>query len=194
MKYNLTVMRKLILEAFDEEELTLFCHEYFGEVIERFGSGMGKSAKVLQLVTYCDRREELDTLLEKIRAERPKKYEKYLAQLESGEGAPSVVEEIRAGANEYAEMFESMSTAESHRRRVRAEADSAQGTTHPLAGSQQEVKRWFLMELEPDEQIFVITAALFSGLERQELMGIYKDVVSTLQPVRRQTDKEGQRD
>jgi hypothetical protein len=87
MEYNLRAIRQLIIEAFDDEELITFCHDYFGEVIQRFSSGMSKSAKVLQLVTYCERRERLGSLLEKVRAERPEKYEKYQARLVTGRGA-----------------------------------------------------------------------------------------------------------
>jgi len=81
MKYNLTAIRQLIIEAFDDEELTIFCYDHFSEVIERFGTGMSKSAKALHLVTYCDRREQLGSLLERIKAARPEKYEKYQARL-----------------------------------------------------------------------------------------------------------------
>jgi len=190
MKYNLRAVRRLIAEGFSDGELTTFCHDYFGEVIEYFGSGMSKNDKVLQLVTYCDRREELESLLEKVQAERPKKYEKYEAQLEGGEDAPSILEEIRAEASEYAEVFGPVGRAELHRERVSTERDVAQETGHPLAGDPQEIKTWFLKELDPEEQVFVVTAALFSGLERQELIDLYSGVLSVLRPGEVQTDEE----
>jgi hypothetical protein len=190
MKYNLTAIRKLILEAYDDQELTVFCHDYFREVIERFGAGMSKSDKAFQLVTYCDRRGQLEALVDRIKAERPEKYSKYQAQLESGEEAPSMLEEIRAEASEYAEVFESASRAESHRKRFPTKTDLTQETDHPLTGSPQEIKRWFLEELGPDEQTFVVTAALFSGLERQELMDLYSGVLNVLRPPEAQVNEE----
>lgn len=91
MKYNLTAIRKLIVEAFDDEELTVFCYDHFSTVLERFGADMSKSAKALILVNHCDHREQTAALLDKIRAERPEKYKKYQAQLEDSEDAPSAV-------------------------------------------------------------------------------------------------------
>ena len=192
MKYNLRAIRKLILEAYDEQELTVFCYDYFHEVIERFGTGMSKSEKAFQLVAYCDRREQLRVLLERIEAERPEKYEIYRESLEGSEEAPSVLDEIQAGASEYADVLEPMGHVESRRKRAAAATGSTQVSDHPLAGSPQEVKRWFLQDLSSDEQIFLVTAALFSGLERRELMSIYRDVLSTLQPVK--ADEESRHD
>jgi hypothetical protein len=191
MKYNLRAIRKLILEAYDEQELTVFCHDYFHEVIEYFGTGTGKSEKAFQLVTYCDRREQLRVLVDRIKAERPEKYEKYRARLESEEEAPSVLEEIQAETSEYADVLEPMGQIESRRKCATAATESTQESDHPLAGSPQEIKRWFLADLSSDEQIFVVTAALFSGLERQELMAIYGDVLRALQPVEPGADEGG---
>ena len=193
MRYNLTVLRKLIIEAFDDEELTIFCHDHFSEVTEGFGAGMSRSAKALQLVTYCDRREQLGILVERIETERPEKYKTYKAQLESGEEAPSALglEEIRAGASEYAEVLQPVSRAEPRRERVSMEGGTDQEADHPLAGSSQEVKRWFLDKLTPEEQAFVVTAALFSGLERQELMDLYRGALNILRPAEAQADREG---
>jgi hypothetical protein len=191
MKHNLTAIRKLILEAYDEQELTVFCHDYFREVVERFGTGMSKSEKAFRLVAYCDRREQLRVLLARIEAERPEKYENYRKRLEGGEQAPSVLEEIQAETSEYADVLEPMGHTESRRKRAAAATESTQESDHPLAGNPQEVKRWFLEDLSSDEQIFIVTAALFSGLERQELMAIYGDVLRTLQPVGPGADEGG---
>lgn len=190
MKYNSTAIRKLIIEAFDDDDLTIFCHDHFSEVAERFSAGMRKDVKALQLVTYCYRHEQVGLLIDKIKAENSEKYEKYKTLLESGEEAPSILEEIRAETSEIAEAFEPMSRAESHRRRVSTETGVAEKTDHPLAGSSQEVKRWFVEKLDPEEQVFVVTAALFSGLKRQELMGLYDGVSSVLRPTETQAGGE----
>ncbi len=81
MEYNLAQIRTLITEAYDDEELTIFCSDHFREVVDRFGSGMGKREKAFLLVEYCYRHEALDTLLKKVKAERPQKYETYRTQL-----------------------------------------------------------------------------------------------------------------
>jgi hypothetical protein len=128
MKYNLRAIRKLILEAYDEQELTVFCHNYFREVVERFGTGTGKSEKAFQLVTYCDRREQLGVLVDRIKAERPEKYEKYRKRLEGGEEAPSVLEEIQAETSEYAEVLKAVSRVESHRKPAASKTSAVQET------------------------------------------------------------------
>jgi hypothetical protein len=87
MEYNLRAIRQLIAEAFDDEGLITFCYDYFGDVIQNFGSGMSKNAKVLQLITYCDHREQLGSLLDRVKTERPEKYEKYQARLVTGRDA-----------------------------------------------------------------------------------------------------------
>ncbi len=83
MEYNLAQIRTLITEAYDDEELTIFCSDHFREVVDRFGSGTGKREKAFLLVEYCYRHEALDTLLKKVKAERSQKYEMYRAQLTS---------------------------------------------------------------------------------------------------------------
>jgi hypothetical protein len=190
MEYSRKAIRELIVEAFNNEELVIFCSDHFREAADSFSPKMGKREKAFLLVEYCYRHEGLALLLEKIKAERPKKYEKYQAQLEGGEEAASVLEEIREGASQYADVFESMSPAEPPRKRPSMESPSTQETTHPLAGGLPVVKGWFLKELAPREQIFVMTVALFSGLERQELMGIYKDMLGMLHPSEAQADRE----
>ncbi len=87
MKHNMIAIRKLIIEAFDDEELVMFCDDHFAEVTERFGDGMGKSKKAHLLVTYCDRHEKLESLVGLLRVERPEKYAKYQAQLGGGKSS-----------------------------------------------------------------------------------------------------------
>jgi hypothetical protein len=96
MRYNLTAIRKLIIEAFDDEELTVFCHDHFGQVIERFSASMSLGTKAFHLATYCDRHEQLGLLVDRIKAERPEKYRKYQAQLDGSEQLSSVVSEADA--------------------------------------------------------------------------------------------------
>ena len=129
-------------------------------------------------------------LLEKVKAKRPTQYEKYETQSKSSEGSSSVLQDIQEEASEYEEVFGQMNAEGPSRRREYAAADSAQDIAHPLAGDPQEIRQWFLNKLNHDEQVFVVTAALFSGLERQELMAVYQDVLSILKPAETRTDEE----
>jgi hypothetical protein len=174
VEYNLGKVRALIADAFDDEELTLFCYDHFREVTDRFSSGMGKSTKLFHLIEYCNRHESLGLLLEKVKATRPGKYEKYEAFL-----VPAL-EQIRAGTHTYEDAFEPVDVEEASRKRILMEPYSIQESVHPLAGSRQAVKRWFLTELDLEEQIFVVTAALFNGLERPDLMEIYDNALGIL--------------
>jgi hypothetical protein len=167
MKFNLKVIRTLILEAFSDEELTIFCKDHFEEVKNEFGSGMSILGKAIRLIEFCERREQLDLLLKNIEATRPEKYQKYREQLEQGA--------------QLLEVFKVASTSEPPRY-TSTETQTAQQISHPLMGDVPAIKQWFLQKLAPDEQIFVATAALFSGLDRQELLEIYRQVSDILRP------------
>ncbi|NJN68165.1 MAG: hypothetical protein HC884_16355, partial [Chloroflexaceae bacterium] len=73
-------LRKVLEEAFDDEELNRFCHDHCAEVFNRFALGMTRTQKVFELVGYFDRRRELPTLHGLLRHERPKWFQE--------EGAP----------------------------------------------------------------------------------------------------------
>jgi len=310
MKYNVTAIRKLIIEAFGDEELTTFCYGHFREVTERFESDMSKSNKVLQLVTYCSQHNKLDELLAKVEAEHPEHYQKYKDQLEEGadaspaplenmlegvrseesdkedecqerleddEGGPSL-ERIREKTSRMAEQMPTMQSdvyspyeaglrrllnrmgrnhphysealvyqqrltenishsrlygdttprksdraeiiaqlnrlalsvanvpfidlcgldmsttpqTSSHSEQAPVGVEDAEESAHPLTGDLQAVNQWFVEELGTNEQVFVIAAALFSGLERQELMGIYDDMLNILRPPQSQTEGRSQ--
>ena len=183
MAYNMHAIREFIRDYFNEEDLDTLCFDYFHEVTERFGTGMSKNTKIMQLVTYFDHRGKLDELLEKIKGERPEQYEEYKAQLGSKDGSDVLeLDEVRAQASGLEEMLGPMDAEDLTLRHESVTPDSSGGATHLLAGTLQEIKQWFLNEIGYEEQIFVITAAMFSGLERQELMTIYKDVLDILKP------------
>lgn len=75
-------LHQFILDCFSEDELDLLCLEYFGDALNSFGSGMSRSKKAVELVTYCQRRQVTDSLLAALEKERPKVYrETFGAQL-----------------------------------------------------------------------------------------------------------------
>ncbi len=193
VKYNLVKIRELIIEAFDDDDLIIFCHDHFRAFADSVASDTGRKKKAFLLVEYCRRCEKLQFLADKIKAEKHEKYEKYEPQITSSDSAPaSRLEEFQAGTSGYGDMFESASSALSVQH-APAESPPEQENTHPLAcGSPQEVKRWFVTDLKPEEQIFVVAAALFSGLERRELMEVYQGLSSALKPTESLEHEEAQ--
>ncbi len=192
VKYNLVKIRELIIEAFDDDELTIFCHDHFRAFADSVSSDTGRKKKAFLLVEYCGRCEKLQVLADRIKAEKHEKYEKYEPQITSSDSAPaSRLEEFQAGTSGYGDMFESTSSALSVQH-APAESPPEQENTHPLAGGPQEVKRWFVTDLKPEEQVFVVAAALFSGLERRELMEVYKGLLGVLKPTEPLKHEEAQ--
>lgn len=192
MAYDRVVVRQLLMAAFSDEDLTVFCADYFQDVYEQFGSESSKRAKALKLVDYCHRRGEIPTLLDKIKDENPHQYQEYKPRLEISESRQSVmdVENLQDQADELESIFDLNDAGELTQEGAPSVPESAQATNHPLLGGPQEIKRWFLEQLSHDEQVFVATAALFSGLERQDLMAIYHDITGILEPNKTQTGKE----
>lgn len=84
-------LHQFILDRFSEDELDLFCLEYFGEAMNSFGSGMSKSKKALELVTYCHRRAVMNGLLAALEKERETVFrEAFARQTRPAAPAPAV--------------------------------------------------------------------------------------------------------
>jgi hypothetical protein len=110
--------------------------------------------------------------------------------LESKEtAAPSFVEKIQRAENQVASILKSAEPVESLPQSALSESAALESSAHPLGGSPTEVKKWFLAVLKPEEQTFVMTAALFHGLERRELMDVYEEVLGYLKVNMAETDK-----
>jgi hypothetical protein len=75
---NTEVVRKLLIDAFDDAELMTFCFDRFYPVYnERFGEGMSKGEKVQSLLDYCVHHGQLKELLELVNKRNPHQYNKY---------------------------------------------------------------------------------------------------------------------
>ena len=74
-------MRKLLVEAFDDEELTEFCFDFPGPYIKNFSIGMSKSQKIQRLLDYCERQAQTNLLLNLIRERNPIRYPRYQDRL-----------------------------------------------------------------------------------------------------------------
>ena len=64
-------LREFINQYFSDDELETFCFDYFREVSNDFGNGMGKNRKVIVLIGYCERRDRLTDLHAAVARERP---------------------------------------------------------------------------------------------------------------------------
>ena len=73
-------IRKFITQTFGDEELDVFCYDYFREIHEEFAIGMSKTQKVQRLIEGCERRGALPNLLAALREERREQYDVKLGQ------------------------------------------------------------------------------------------------------------------
>jgi formylglycine-generating enzyme required for sulfatase activity len=69
-------IRQFLIEAFNDDELTALCSDYFRDVVNDFASGMTKGQKIQLLIGYCQRRDVIPSLLAAIQRARPEQYEK----------------------------------------------------------------------------------------------------------------------
>lgn len=78
---NTAVLRELIKEAFSDENLTIFCYDYYREVYHQFGIGMSKTVKIQRLIEHCVSRQQVDTLLQRIREHNSAQYARFEVSL-----------------------------------------------------------------------------------------------------------------
>lgn len=97
---NTAVIRELIRAAFDDEEFTIFCFDYFPAVHDEFTQGMGRLVKIQLLLKYCRRNDEFDMLLAFIKEMRPVQYSRFESRLRSPERAPGGAESSGTGVVE----------------------------------------------------------------------------------------------
>jgi hypothetical protein len=75
------VIRELLSAAFNDEELTTLCFDYFRPVYEDFSAGMSKGRKVQRLLDYCVRHDQVIALLDRVRERNPAKYARFEDEL-----------------------------------------------------------------------------------------------------------------
>ncbi len=76
-KWNTAVIRDLLNAAFNDEELTTFCFDYFRPVQDDFATGMSKGQKVQRLLDHCTRQDQIDDLLAAVRKANSKQYQRF---------------------------------------------------------------------------------------------------------------------
>ena len=81
MPYNRSVVRKMLMAAFNDEDLRTFCFDHFRPVYDEFTSGQPRGERVRMLVEYAERQGKLDTLVDTVRRENEYQYAAFAAQL-----------------------------------------------------------------------------------------------------------------
>jgi CHAT domain-containing protein len=76
-RYNIPAIRKLLRAAFNDEDLSIFCYNYFEEVYQNFAIGMTLSWKGQLLIEHCERNNLLPRLLDRIRQSNVVQFKKY---------------------------------------------------------------------------------------------------------------------
>ena len=80
-KHNISAVRKLLRKAFSDEELSIFCYDYFREVYHNFAIGMTLSWKGQLLIEYCERKSLFNFLLARIRDVNETQFMRYIEEI-----------------------------------------------------------------------------------------------------------------
>jgi len=67
-------IRQYLTAAYNDEDLTILCADYFREVRDNFTTGMTKTRMIELLLDYCLRREIMSSLLAALERDRPDQY------------------------------------------------------------------------------------------------------------------------
>lgn len=181
VRYNKVQIRAFLLKWYVEVELTELCEKHFEEVIPHFSESWSLVRKAGYLVRWLDRRGsgQINKLVAVLKEERSERFSEWKEKLTSVDSS-SPYEQISDEARDLGDLFAARE-AESPPRPEPKPEPVGSDAPHPLAGSLNEVRSWFVEELSNDEKVFVVTAALFNGLEQQELLSLYEDVSKILQ-------------
>ena len=74
-------LRQYLVDKFGDEDLEVFCADYFRPVHDQFAQGMTKGQKVHLLLEYCRRHDLLSVLLEDLRKVRPEQVAQLFPQV-----------------------------------------------------------------------------------------------------------------
>jgi Effector-associated domain 7 len=85
-------IRKLLMDAFSDEEIQTLCFDHFPQVLDEFSAGMSKSDKVLRLLIHCRHYDLASQLLSAIHDVRPSQYAKAFGGI-----SPDQLQSIFAG-------------------------------------------------------------------------------------------------
>ena len=78
---NKAELRQLVMTYFSDDELNALCFDYFPEVLNNFTTGMTKSQKVIELLSYCERRDLMENLHAALAILRSEPYQELIDSL-----------------------------------------------------------------------------------------------------------------
>lgn len=167
------VLRDFIGQALSEDEFNLLCDDHYQEVKLSFSDNYPYIRKISILVSFCDRHGKIDDLKTHLSELNAAKFEEFREQLEQAEkhGFSPLRSDQSSSLNQQFESLMQMGSQP-----ATAIKTEPSNQDHPLARDKTEIRRWF-NSLPPDDQIFVVTAALFTGLERQDFMDVYHEAL-----------------
>ena len=176
-----------IIKTFDEDELLRLCdsNDEIKKVHAKFSKSMSLGVKIGTLIKFCERRGLSEVLREKVKEEREVLWESHQVQ----EDEPtSNAGRMREAKKEVTDIFKEIKTIETMDAQIE-DSEDARNTTHPLSLGESELTKWFAETLNTNEQVFFLTSALFSGLEKHEFLQLYDGINEGLQ-VEEEQEKE----
>jgi hypothetical protein len=171
------VLRKVLVEAYNRDELRILATDISGNDEIVFSANGTIETWAGELISWCGRRNKSLILIDSIKKGRPEVYKEYESKLEKKTG--SQWDEIQTETKDIEEAVGALRTRGTKQRAVSGEAGKPHKSKHPLAGSKSTVHAWF-RKLDTEQQVFVTSAALFSGLQRDELISLYRDLQTVL--------------
>jgi hypothetical protein len=79
--YNPSTIRKLLSQAFSDEDFGFFCYDNFREVYDKFTAGMSATTKIQELIVYCEKTNSFERMLQLVKEANPAKYAEFEPQL-----------------------------------------------------------------------------------------------------------------
>ncbi|MGY0059210.1 effector-associated domain EAD1-containing protein [Streptomyces sp. LZ34] len=76
-------VRRLVMDALDDDELSALCLDHFPSVYDQFAQGMSKSQKTIRLIEYCARRDRLPDLVRRVGEVNPVRHREFTDRLEN---------------------------------------------------------------------------------------------------------------
>ncbi len=171
------IVRKILINSYSKDELVTLATDITGNAEGVFSDGGTIETKARELVEWCSRRKKIQFLIDQIKKDRLETYKDYEQQLE--EKSESPLESVRSAGEGIKEIYGELKSTEIRKENASTEDASTHRRRHPLAGRQSSIHSWF-EKLKPDEQVFVVSAALFSELQRDELMYLYMNMLKAL--------------
>ncbi|ADI09487.1 hypothetical protein SBI_06367 [Streptomyces bingchenggensis BCW-1] len=83
LSYQPGDVRRLVMDALDDDELGALCLDHFPSVYDQFAQGMSKSQKTLRLIEYCARRDRLPDLVRRVGEVNPVRHREFTDRLEN---------------------------------------------------------------------------------------------------------------